>query len=186
MARVNQGLAAVLSFCVAATAGTAALAQDRKQDRPSESRQSKDNAADPDAVEAKDTKLEKEVETRLEKDPVLKFQGLDATVMEGKVVLSGTTGSRAEKLKAARLATGVRGVSKVDNQILVRGSAEAASDPATPDRPRTTKPKLPLQTDEVEPPARMPPDLGRTPDRIPGPDSDVGRTPGRDDVLPPL
>src|SRR5687767_7455476 len=183
MTRVNKGMVAVLSFCVAATAGAQGLAQER----PTQSRQSKEITPATTAgaqgldVEAKDTKLEKEVESRLEKDPVLKFQGLDATVMEGKVVLSGTTGSRAEKLKAAKLANGVKGVSRVENQILVRGSAEAASDPPTPDRPRTDRPAPrprpgTIIEDEVEP-ARVPPP----------PVPDIGRgTPGRnDEALPP-
>ena len=82
-------------------------------------------------TEARDARLEKAIETRLEKDDALKFQGLDATVMEGKVTLTGTTVTKADRDKAARLANGVKGVSRVDNQIVIRGSAETDAETST-------------------------------------------------------
>jgi hypothetical protein len=101
---------------------------------------------------SRDAWLEKQVEKLIEKDVTLKAQGLDVTVVESKVTLTGTTGSEKEKREAERLARSVDGVTELDNQILVRGSPEAArpagdrgkrvkpreSKPAPPGRPRST------------------------------------------------
>jgi hypothetical protein len=139
-------------------------------------------ATDTDAVQARDAWLEKQVESKFEKDATLRAQGLDVTVIAGKVTLTGTTGSEKEKAFAQKVATSIKGVSDVDNQILVRGSKEAAKpagdparrkapartdDKASDRRPATTEP---TERDRAEPP--------RDPERTPPP------RPGEDPALP--
>jgi hypothetical protein len=82
------------------------------------------------AQAAKDAKLEKKIDSRLEKDKGLKKHGLDAAVLDGNVTLTGTVNSDAEKARAEKLAQ-TKGVSSVDNQIEVLGAAqEGAAPPA--------------------------------------------------------
>jgi hypothetical protein len=92
------------------------------------------------AEQVRDGRIEKQVEARIERNPALKGQGLDVTVTQGKVTLTGTTATDREKATAARLAKGVRGVSEVENQILVRGSPEAAQPTGERTRPSATPP----------------------------------------------
>jgi hypothetical protein len=125
---------------------------------------------------SRDAWLEKQVETRFEKDATLKSQGLDATVVGSKVTLTGTTGSEKEKRAAQRLAETVEGVSDVDNQIMVRGSAEAAKpagDRGKRAKPRKTRSESPARPAPQDQPAVPSP---TDPARNPGVPSPTGTT----------
>jgi hypothetical protein len=185
------GAAALLLFA------SAANAQDIEPPKGSASQK----ASDPETEESRDTRLEKQVETKFEKDAVLKAQGLDVTVVGGKVTLTGTTASEKDKSFAQKTAQSVKGVSEVDNQILVRGSKEAAkpagdrgkrkattkpeetrsttTPPRAPERPVPTE-DVPTETDRAVPKSNVDREAPRqTPPREPNmpepraPDTDI-------------
>ncbi len=66
---------------------------------------------------------EDQIQTRLQSDPDLRNNRIQATIENGVATLKGTVDTDAEKSKAARLAM-VKGVTQVDNQLKV-GSAGA-------------------------------------------------------------
>src|SRR6201991_232762 len=65
-----------------------------------------------------DSVLQQKIDKALEDDAELKAAGVTATVINGRVSLTGTVNSDALKRKAERLVT-VKGVTGVDNQIAV-------------------------------------------------------------------
>jgi hypothetical protein len=79
---------------------------------------------------AQDAKLEKRIDYRLQHDKKLKARGLDASVKDGVVTLTGTVLTSAEKAKAARLAH-TKGVSDIENQINVQGQEESQGSTGT-------------------------------------------------------
>ncbi len=99
------------------------------------------NTSRDETSQARDANLEKQVETRFDKDATLKAQGLDVTVMSGKVILTGTTATAKDKAAAQRAAESVKGVDEVDNQIFVRGSKEAARPAGDPAKRKSTRPR---------------------------------------------
>jgi hypothetical protein len=158
MAKTGQGWAVVgvsaLSLLVAGGVGARAIAVEGvgawarqpvdptgepKQPGPVTDELAKPVEPQETAEQARDARLEKQIETRFDRNPTLKAQGLDVTVMQGKVTLTGTTATAKEKAAAERLAK-VKGVSEVDNQIMVRGSPEAAQPAGERTRPRATTP----------------------------------------------
>jgi len=62
------------------------------------------------------------VDKKLTDDTTLGSLGIIATVIEGKVTLTGTVNSEDLKTRAARLVKAVKGVKQVDNQIIVSGT----------------------------------------------------------------
>ena len=52
-------------------------------------------------------------------NPTLSALGITATVLDGKVTLTGTVKSETLKAELDRAIRGVRGVKQVDNQIVV-------------------------------------------------------------------
>jgi osmotically-inducible protein OsmY len=48
---------------------------------------------------------------------------LTATVLDGKVMLTGTVKSDEQKARAEKLVRGVKGVRAVDNQVIVSSSS---------------------------------------------------------------
>jgi hypothetical protein len=60
------------------------------------------------------------IRARLQKDPELKDQRIDVTVADGIVILTGTVGSRSEKMNAGDLAM-VKGIVGVENQLNIAG-----------------------------------------------------------------
>jgi hypothetical protein len=59
------------------------------------------------------------VEKKLTDDPTLSPLGVTATVLDGKVTLTGTVKSEALKAQVERAIRSVKGVKQVDNQIVV-------------------------------------------------------------------
>lgn len=85
------------------------------------------------ASEQRDAKLEKRVEQRLETDDRLKGDVFSAQARGGHVTLIGTVANEAEKMHAERVASAVKGVQTVDNQIhLAIGDGTAASGQTSP------------------------------------------------------
>jgi osmotically-inducible protein OsmY len=90
-----------------------------------------------------DAQVESAIDELLTRDPVLKAQPIHVTVSGGAVTLTGTVRTLAQKWRAARLASGLRGATSVVNGLLVsprqRTDAELAkavndlvkTDPAT-------------------------------------------------------
>src|SRR3954469_7632548 len=62
---------------------------------------------------AQDSKLEKQIDKRLQHDSRLKKRGLDASVSNGAVTLTGQVNSSAEKDRAEKLAH-TKGVTDID------------------------------------------------------------------------
>ncbi|HEX8138554.1 MAG TPA: BON domain-containing protein [Pyrinomonadaceae bacterium] len=69
-----------------------------------------------------DLTIQSNIDKRLSDDQTLGSLGLIATVVEGKVTLTGTVNSEDLKSRAERLVRAVKGVKRVDNQILVSGT----------------------------------------------------------------
>lgn len=69
-----------------------------------------------------DASVQISVDKKLTDDTTLGSLGIIATVVEGKVTLTGTVNSEDLKSRAARLVKAVKGVKQVDNQIIVSGA----------------------------------------------------------------
>ena len=61
------------------------------------------------------------IDKKISDDPTLSALGITATVLDGKVTLTGTVHSEALKSQLDRTIRTVRGVKQVDNQIAVMG-----------------------------------------------------------------
>ncbi len=66
-----------------------------------------------------DTSIQAEVDKRLEKDATLSSLLITATVLNGKVTLTGTVKTEQLKHQVEKLVRAVKGVKAVDNQIVV-------------------------------------------------------------------
>jgi hypothetical protein len=66
-----------------------------------------------------DLTVQSSVDKKLTDDTTLGSLGIIATVVEGKVTLTGTVNSEDLKSRAERLVKAVKGVKRVDNQIIV-------------------------------------------------------------------
>jgi osmotically-inducible protein OsmY len=103
-------VAPALSGCVwLAAAGTVAGVQSLRQER------SLGDALD-------DRAIKTELDTELRKTPGLRF-GIATTVVEGRVLLAGRVDKPELRLDATRVAWGVEGVVKVDNDLEVAETA---------------------------------------------------------------
>jgi hypothetical protein len=69
-----------------------------------------------------DATVQINVDKKLTDDTTLGSLGILATVIEGKVTLTGTVNSEDLKSRAERLVKAVKGVKRVDNQITVSGT----------------------------------------------------------------
>lgn len=68
-----------------------------------------------------DATVQINVDKKLTDDTTLGSLGILATVIEGKVTLTGTVNSEDLKSRAERLVKAIKGVKRVDNQITVSG-----------------------------------------------------------------
>jgi hypothetical protein len=59
------------------------------------------------------------IDKKLSDDPTLSALGVTATVLDGKVTLTGTVKSEAQKSQVDRTIRGIKGVKQVDNQLVV-------------------------------------------------------------------
>ena len=66
-----------------------------------------------------DTSIQAEIDKRLEKDATLSSLVITATVLNGKVTLTGTVKTEQLKHQVEKLVRTVKGVKAVDNQIVV-------------------------------------------------------------------
>ena len=85
-------------------------------------------------VKPADATLDESIEVRINRDAGLKAHDIKVDVANGVVTLTGTVANDAERARAARLAR-IKGVSRVDNQIIVshdakgtKGTLERAAD----------------------------------------------------------
>jgi hypothetical protein len=69
-----------------------------------------------------DTTIQSTIDKKLSDDTALSAMGLTATVLDGKVMLTGTVKSDEQKTRAEKVVRGVKGVREVDNQIIVSAS----------------------------------------------------------------
>jgi mRNA-degrading endonuclease toxin of MazEF toxin-antitoxin module len=69
-----------------------------------------------------DATVQINVDKKLTDDTTLGSLGIIATVVEGKVTLTGTVNSEDLKSRAERLVKSIKGVKRVDNQITVSGT----------------------------------------------------------------
>ena len=66
-----------------------------------------------------DVSIQSSIDKKLSDDTTLGSLGIIATVVEGRVSLTGTVNSEDLKTRAERLVKAVKGVKRVDNQIIV-------------------------------------------------------------------
>ena len=69
-----------------------------------------------------DASVQSSVDKKLSDDATLGSLGILATVIDGKVTLTGSVNSEDLKTRAERLVKAVKGVKRVDNQITVTGA----------------------------------------------------------------
>ncbi|HEX8556805.1 MAG TPA: BON domain-containing protein [Pyrinomonadaceae bacterium] len=79
--------------------------------------------ASPAASASDDTTLQQRIDASFAADTAVAASDVDATVVNGRVRLSGTVSSDAVKQRAERLAYAVKGVLGVDNKIVVSPGA---------------------------------------------------------------
>jgi hypothetical protein len=61
------------------------------------------------------------IDQKISEDPNLSSLGITATVLDGKVTVTGTVKSEALKTQVDRMLRAIKGVKQVDNQIVVMG-----------------------------------------------------------------
>jgi osmotically-inducible protein OsmY len=61
------------------------------------------------------------IDKKINDDPNFSSLGITATVLDGKVTLTGTVNSEAVKSRVDRMIRSIKGVKQVDNQIVVTG-----------------------------------------------------------------
>lgn len=70
---------------------------------------------------SQDGKIQAEMDKRIADDPTFSTLGITATVLDGKVTLTGTVKSEALKSQVERMVRAISGVKQVDNQIVAMG-----------------------------------------------------------------
>ncbi|HAF25470.1 MAG TPA: hypothetical protein DHU55_15800 [Blastocatellia bacterium] len=68
-----------------------------------------------------DGAIQMAIDKKISDDPNLSTLGITATVLDGKVTLTGTVKSEALKTQVERAIRGIKGVKQVDNQIVAMG-----------------------------------------------------------------
>jgi hypothetical protein len=66
-----------------------------------------------------DVAIQTAIDKKISDDPTFSSLGVTATVLDGKVTLTGTVKSEALKSQAERMIGSIKGVKQVDNQIVV-------------------------------------------------------------------
>lgn len=79
------------------------------------------NAADQASNKVSDALITTSVNAELAKDPALSSLRIDVDTEGGRVALRGTAPDAAAKERATQIASGVKGVVSVDNQLTVAG-----------------------------------------------------------------
>jgi len=78
-------------------------------------------AADQVTAKTNDAAVTTQVKAELAKDPGLSALRIDVDTEAGRVTLSGTAPDAAARDRATRLASGIKGVTRVENRLEVRG-----------------------------------------------------------------
>lgn len=78
-------------------------------------------AANQVTAKTNDAAITTQIKAELARDPSLSALGIDVDTDAGRVTLSGTAPDPAAKDRATRLASGIKGVTRVDNRLQVRG-----------------------------------------------------------------
>jgi hypothetical protein len=70
---------------------------------------------------SQDGSIQTAIDKRIADDPELSTLGITATVLDGKVTITGSVKSEAVKTQVERAIRAIRGVKQVDNQIVAMG-----------------------------------------------------------------
>ena len=70
---------------------------------------------------SQDGAIQAAIDKKIAEDPALSSLGITATVLDGKVTLTGTVKSEALKTQVDRMIRDISGVKQVDNQIVAMG-----------------------------------------------------------------
>ncbi|MDF2180367.1 BON domain-containing protein [Aliiglaciecola sp. CAU 1673] len=81
------------------------------------------------STDLKNARQEAQIWTTYQINPYLRDSSIDVKVTQGKVILQGTVTEEVDKELAAAIASGVSGVSSVDNQIVVDESYQQKTSP---------------------------------------------------------
>ncbi len=122
--RTDQAKAEIKQDMAEAKASTEATADKlaQKMDKASDKVAVKvENAADKVAAKVADAAITASVNAELAKDDKLRVLSINVDTVAGAVLLRGTAPDIASRERASRLAAAVKGVTKVDNQLEVRG-----------------------------------------------------------------
>ncbi len=68
-----------------------------------------------------DGEVQMAIDKKISDDPTFSTMGITATVLDGKVTLTGTVKSEALKTQLERMIRSTRGVKQVDNQVVAMG-----------------------------------------------------------------
>ena len=69
-----------------------------------------------------DGAIQTTIDKKISENPTFSSLGITATILDGKVTLTGTVNSEALKSQVDRMIRGISGVKQVDNQIVVMAS----------------------------------------------------------------
>ena len=122
MARANEQVAVVHGEPNAADAAAKASrdAAEATRQAAAEAKEAAKNAADQATNKVADALITTSVNAELAKDPKLSALRIDVDTDNGRVALRGTAPDVAAKDRATQLASNVKGVVSVDNQLEVR------------------------------------------------------------------
>jgi osmotically-inducible protein OsmY len=73
------------------------------------------------APASQDGSIQAAIDKRIADDPTFSTLGITATVLDGKVTLTGTVQSEGLKSQVERMIRAISGVKQVDNQIVAMG-----------------------------------------------------------------
>jgi hypothetical protein len=117
-----------------------------------------------------DNRTERHVKKALKKSPTYKYNDVKAVAYGGNVQLTGFVETEEQRYHAAEIASGVKGVRQVINEIMIKPSAVGRStirDPLghetgrvmldTNSPPPSTKRLYPSDPNQINPPAGTPP-----------------------------
>ena len=115
----------------------AAVGCNRTQERPPESTATAP-ATSPQAGERSDSQLATAVQARYYNDDTVRGRQIDVSAQNGVVTLRGSVESEAVKQQAVNLARNVEGVTSVNDEIEVRETTTARTEPADQQQPPAT------------------------------------------------
>jgi hyperosmotically inducible protein len=120
-ARANDNTAVVQGRPAAADVATKGTqeAKDATRDAVAEAKDATKNAADQASNKVADALITTSVNAELAKDPALSALHINVDTEGGRVALKGTAPDAGAKQRATQLASNVKGVVSVDNQLTV-------------------------------------------------------------------